>query len=382
MTRKNIKILSNKNILIGSLQPWHSPMISKHFIALELAELQNDVTFLNIEKIITGLFHNRYIKRTKFNQILHERVNLKTFYALPGFLRMRVLKRFTMKKLRKCLGSDYYPDIIFSFDPQFCFLHELFSNALRIYYCVDHVASNRVLEEAQNRVLINSDIIIVASKRLYEDFQAKNSNVYYLPHGVNLLEEYQSIEWKNRIQRWLQDKKKGPVFGFLGCLNSQIDFDVINYVATRNPKATIVLVGPQSHEVKKLIKQLPANVFCPGSVPSVGIKYCLSNFDVGIVPYKNNHFNSRRNPIKIMQYLASGLPVVSTIVGEDFDESKFVFQCKTPQEFNERLIRVYENNFNLVEQATRWKTENSWSEKIKILDETLYNYRNGNESLS
>jgi len=381
MVRDNIKIISNKNILIGSLQHWHSPMISKHFIALELAKLQNNVTFLNIERAITGLFHNRHIKK-KFNQIQHKRVKVKTFYTPPGFLRIRTLYQLALNAMHKTIGADYYPDVIFSFDPQFCFLHELFPKALRIYYCVDHVASNRILEKAQNRILLNSDIVIVASKRLYKDFQAKHLNVNYLPHGVNLLEEYESIEWKNRIQHWFQDKKNRPVFGFLGCLGFQIDFPLIDFIARQNPKAMIALIGPQSHEIKKNIKQLPDNVFCPGPVPSIAVKYCLSNFDLGIVPYRNNQFNSRRNPIKIMQYLASGLPVVSTVIGEDFSESKFVYQCKTPHEFNENLIKAYENNRDLILQTARLKTENSWTTKIKRLDEILYGYRNGNGSSS
>ena len=38
----------------------------------------------------------------------------------------------------------------------------------------------------------------------------------------------------------------------------------------------------------------------------------LKNFHVGIIPYKVNSFTNSINPLKIYEYVSSGLPVVST----------------------------------------------------------------------
>ena len=375
-----MKILSKKNILIASLQPWYSPMVSKHYITLELAAFQNNMVFLELQRIIRRKFQNRHNKRFKFHNIKHERVTNKKLNVWPGFLRNSVLYGLAVQSLRKTLGHNYCPDIIFSFDPQFYILHEVFSNALRIYYCVDHVASNKILEQAQQKILSNCDIVIVSSRGLYNDLKGKHPNVNYVPHGYSLLEEYEDLALKKKIEKWFSDQGKKYIIGFLGCLNSQIDFKLIEDIANNNPQALVALIGPYSSDVKGKLTRLPENVFCPGPIPSIGIKYCLVHFDVGIVPYRNNQYNLRRNPIKIMQYIANGLPVVSTVVGEDFAENSFVYQCVTRQDFNQKLKAVLKNNSKQPEQEKlRCKERNSWRKKIEVLDSLLMRAQKHNE---
>lgn len=377
-----VKCLTHKNILIASLQPWYSPLVSKQFISLELAKIGNWVTFLNIKRILAGAFLNQDINRKKFHRIYPERLRLKTLHVVRGFLRNRALYQLAKSYAKRTLGTSYYPDVIFSFDPQFCLLHELFPKALRIYYCVDHVASDKILEEAQERILAHTDLVVVSSKQLYKDFEGKHPNVNYLPHGVDLLDEYEDKGWKNKIDHWFHDLGHGPVFGFLGYLSSQIDFQLVDFIARENSEATIALVGPQSLETKNIITQLPKNILCTGPIPATCAKYCLSNFDVGMVPYKNNQFNSRRNPIKVMQYIASGLPVVTTGIGEDFNDSRLVHRCITHQEFNDTLIEAYKTDYGsrLSLERIQWKEKNSWLERIKLLDQLVCNYYNHNES--
>ena len=74
------------------------------------------------------------------------------------------------------------------------------------------------------------------------------------------MDDYDDSELENRIDSWFNDKKKQSVFGFLGHINS---------------------VAP---EIKNRLATFPQNVFCPGPISSNGVRYCLSNFDAGIVP--------------------------------------------------------------------------------------------------
>ena len=193
---------------------------------------------------------------------------------------------------------------------------------------------------------------------------------------MSLLEDYEDGTLENKIEKWFVAKKTRPVFGLLGNLSSGIDFDLINYVATKNPNSLIALVGPVSSKTKKIINKLPSNVFCPGPVPAIGVKYCLRNFDVGMVPFLYTHFNSRRNPIKITQYIATGIPVVSTIVGEDIADSRFVYQCGTAQEFSEKLLIAYENNSEAIrEERIYWGERNSWRRRIEFLDQIIERFK-------
>lgn len=367
-----MKNISNKNILVASMQPWHSPMISKHFITLELAKLQNNIVFVSLHRIIKDQFNNRYSGHFKYHDIKPDRVKVKKLKVLPGFLQYRLLYRVTKKIIHQTLGHTYYPDIIISFDPQFYILDTIFPNALKIYYCSDHLGNNRVMINAEDKILSVSDLIIAASQRLYDDLRKIHSNVNYIPHGVNLLTEYHDKSLKNKIDNWFKNKKNRPVFGFVGYITSNVDFSLIEYIAKKNPTCMIFLIGMQEPQVKSRIAKLPANVFCPGPVPTIGLKYCFEHFDVGIVPYIWSRYISRSNPIKLLQYIACGLPVVTTEVGEDFKTNKFVSQCTNFEEFNQQLILAYNNNSKeLIQQRIQYGKENTWWKRIELLDKRI-----------
>ena len=367
----DLKFLANKNILIARTQSWYSPIISKQFVTLELARQRNRVTYVSLHRIIKDIFYNEKLNKFKFHEIKPDNVKIKTLKVSPGFLRHKILYWITVQNILSTLESKYRPDIIISFSPIFYILHTIFPDTLKIYYCTDHLGNNQVMAEAEKEILDRSDIVVAASKRLYDDLNVKHSNVNYLPHGVNLLEEYQDRCLKNRIDRWFVDKKNRVVFGFVGYISNNIDFSLIDYIARKNPENIIALIGLQEPGVANKLNQLPANVFCPGPVPTIGLKYCLSHFDVGIVPYVRSRYISRTNPVKIMEYIASGLPVVTTEVGEDFTDSSFVIQCTDIEEFNLQMKLAKNNSSDLIYKRIQYGKENTWKKRIKLFDEIL-----------
>ncbi|MFQ5823664.1 MAG: glycosyltransferase [bacterium] len=370
-----MKYLSNKNILIASIQPWHSPLISKHFVTLELAKLQNNIVFITLYRIIKDRFNYRYLKQFKFHDIEPARVNIREVCVPPGFLRNQILYWATTKLIRQALGYNYYPEIVISFDPQFYILNKIFPDALKIYFCVDYLVNNEIMAQAEDKMLSTSDLVITASRRIYDDLRMKHSNVNYIPHGVNLLEDYEDHPLKNRIDRWFEEQTNRPIFGFVGYVSININLALIEYIARKNPTSMIALIGLQAPDVAKKLAKLPSNVFWPGPVPSIGVKYCLDHFDVGIVPYIRSRYILRTNPIKILQYIASGLPVVTTEVGEDFTESNFVIYCANAEEFNQNLKIAFENNSTkLIQQRIRYGKENSWRKRAELLDQIIESF--------
>lgn len=372
-----MKVLKNKNIVIASLQSWYSPMLSKHYLTLELLKLGNKISFLTLHRIGKQYFLNKKKQRSfKCHSIKPEGLELPVFKVMPGFLRSQILLRLAINQAFHILGTDYSPDILILFDPQFHLLHDLYPEALKIYYCVDYVSINSIMRETENKVLSGSDMVFAASKQLYDDLQPKHNNVYYVPHGVSLLDDYEDSQLENRIESWFKDKEEQSVFGFLGHINSSIDFELVEYIAVKNPQSLIALIGPVAPGLKNRLATFPQNVFYPGPIPSNGVRYCLSNFDVGIVPYVQTKFNLRRNPIKIMQYLASGVPVVSTNIGLDYLGNEFVKQCCDYEDFNRSLLLAALNKtIDLLERMRTFTKENSWLRRIQLIDDLIVNFK-------
>ena len=347
-------------------------MVSKHHVALELTKFHNNITFAHTRRMRKMIFPSRDSTRFTFHNMVPDRLTLARLYLSPRLSHGKVVESLSAQIIRTVLGRAYYPDIIILFDPVFHLLNVTYRNALKIYYCADHLSTKRVVADAEVRLLSGCDMVVAASRRLWEDLRIRHPYVNYLPHGVNLLPEYKDDILEARIDKIFAPFRNKVVVGFLGHIGRNVDFDLINYVAERNPEFVIVLVGLQAASISERIKSLERNVICPGPVPSIGIKYCLKHFDVGIVPYVGSKYISRSNPIKIMQYVAAGIPVVSTHVEEVWSGNGFVYHCDNYEEFSESVRIAHERNCpELIRQRIEYGKEQSWERRVEELDKMI-----------
>jgi glycosyltransferase involved in cell wall biosynthesis len=106
-----------------------------------------------------------------------------------------------------------------------------------------------------------------------------------------------------------------PRIGFFGGLDSYlVDFGLLERLAREVPEAQLVLVGDADCSMARF-DSLP-NVHWLGHRPYEDIPRYGSGFDVALMPWLRNSWIEHANPIKLKEYLALGLPVMST----DFPE--------------------------------------------------------------
>jgi len=85
-------------------------------------------------------------------------------------------------------------------------------------------------------------------------------------------------------------------------------------VARARPGWSIALIGQQLDDVGA-VAGLP-NVHLLGRKPHADLPAYCKGMDVGLIPYRIDERMKFVNPIKLREYLAAGLPVVSTAVPE------------------------------------------------------------------
>src|SRR5439155_14502295 len=127
---------------------------------------------------------------------------------------------------------------------------------------------------------------------------------------------------------------KGPIVGFFGDIDDNtVDMRLVGRTARALPDVAFVFVGRFIANPEP-IRGLP-NVHFLGKKTYEEVPRYGAHFDVAIMPWQRNRWIQYCNPIKLKEYLALGLPVVSIIFPEVFhyqnviyvacDEEKFVW---------------------------------------------------------
>jgi glycosyltransferase involved in cell wall biosynthesis len=111
-----------------------------------------------------------------------------------------------------------------------------------------------------------------------------------------------------------------PVLGFAAHLNVACQLDVLLKAVgpwlKKHPRAVLLVAGggPGQAHFERLAAPLGKQVRFLGSMPPEGIAAAMAGCDVGLSAYSDNPANRYRVPMKVAEYLALGLPVVTNMV--------------------------------------------------------------------
>lgn len=100
------------------------------------------------------------------------------------------------------------------------------------------------------------------------------------------------------------------VAGYVGGIHRWLDEELIEYVAGHFPNIEFRFVGPAQCVVPTLY-DIP-NITFPGRCSLEELPAVISAFDVCLIPYLICPYTHASYPIKVLQYLAAGKPVVAT----------------------------------------------------------------------
>ncbi len=122
-------------------------------------------------------------------------------------------------------------------------------------------------------------------------------------------------------QRWPKRKRStGPRLGFAAHLNVACQLDVLLAMLGPwlrcHPNAELVVAGggPDESRFRSLAKPLGVQVRFLGGLSPDGVAEALAACDVGVAAFGGGPGNLHRVPMKVGEYLALGLPVVTNLI--------------------------------------------------------------------
>jgi glycosyltransferase involved in cell wall biosynthesis len=164
-----------------------------------------------------------------------------------------------------------------------------------------------------------ADAVFASSEALFDKVagvRGADHGCYYLGNGVDYEHYQRPFSAKDDTEPapgGVRTAEK-PRLGYMGALAPWLDFEALADLARRRPQWEIVLVGPVLLGVEDRVKKLTSlpNVFHLPAVSYDKLPGVLAQFTVGLIPFRYNELTRGVNPNKMYEYLASGLPVVTT----------------------------------------------------------------------
>lgn len=214
---------------------------------------------------------------------------------------------------------------------------------------------------AERRLLQEASLVFFISIRLLEKKGHLNKESYYLPNGVDT-----SLFSDEKAPPADMRKIPRPILGYVGNIKAQLDFDLLYKIAYRHREWSFLLVGPVlqnlRQEDQKSWKEFVrlGNVYHLGRRDYEQIPGYIKNLDVGLLPYKINSYTSFINPLKLKEYLAAGVPVVSTKIDGVAEFSDIIRTCMTYADWELGITAAVGEKFRLGRRLMTRAREFEW----------------------
>jgi len=385
------KMLNGENIIIFSSDDWASGLkTSKYHIALHLAR-RNRVLFVNSVGLraptATGRDMGRMLKKLasffrgarKAPEGLHvytpilfpfKRGN-PAVKALNGAI-LHVVMRWL--KWRLSLSKP----ILFSFIPTFNDVIGKLAEKAIIYYCIDDLRGYAGVDRAwfnreEERLLARANCVISSSANLCREFREKNHHAHYVPHGVDWPRFRKAVEENLPLPEDLRNVPE-PRFGFYGFLSDEwLDYPLLRRMAREHPEWHVVLIGRPKAGMDMATVVPEPNIHYLGLKRFEDLPAYTRHFTVGLIPFRLNRLTLHSNPLKLLEYLAGGLPVVSTDIPEVRRYGEGVHIAGSHEAFIECCRKaLQEGGSQERERRSRAAEAHSWEKRIEEISEIVY----------
>ncbi len=296
----------------------------------------------------------------------------------------RFNQRFLLSQVKKAMRKlRFEKPLNMVFNPAAGLLAGKLDESGIIYYCVDDyteftgVANG--LKEIEEDLFRKSDLVIVSAEKLFDDKKKFNENTFIIRHGTDWRHFRKSLDEQTVVPDEIKDLPK-PVIGFHGLLADWVDYELIKKIAGHFKDGSIVLIGKIAVDAEEKVKVLDKleNVYFLGRKPYETLPAYCKGFDVALNPFVINDLTLAANPLKVREYLAAGLPVVST----DIPEVRILEYCSVGRDhghFIEQIEKALENPVEreIISDSIRSQSWEAKVDELRVIIEKGRSFENG-----
>ena len=228
-----------------------------------------------------------------------------------------------------------------------------------IYDCMDELSlfknAPAELKEREKELFDKADLVFTGGHNLYQAKKNSHDNIHPFPSSID--KEHFAQARNITVDQEDQVDFPHPRFGFYGVIDERFDIELIKEVAERKPDWHFVIIGPVVKIDPESLPQLH-NIHYPGGKNYEELPKYLAGWDVATIPFLRNDSTKYISPTKTPEYLAAGIPVISTSIVD----------VVTPYGIN-NLVQIADTADEFIKAAEfelNRKDRDNWCQKVDL----------------
>ncbi|KAB7729386.1 glycosyltransferase [Rudanella paleaurantiibacter] len=251
---------------------------------------------------------------------------------------------------------------------------------LTVYDCMDELSAFMgappLLIEQEQRLMHRANLVFTGGYSLYEAKQKHHARAYPFPSCIDYDHFVQARAGLPNPAD--QQGIVGPRIGYSGVIDERLDLALIDQLVQRRPDWQFVFLGPVAKIQPDQLPKHP-NLHFLGMKAYDDLPAYFSNWQAALMPFAINAATKYISPTKTPEYLAAGLPVLSTPVRDvvrSYGGWERVCIAESAEELGARLgsltTRPADSDGPQLEQFLREQSwENTWQQMQRIMKAQL-----------
>lgn len=242
-----------------------------------------------------------------------------------------------------------------------------------VYYCVDDLAAwpgldGPALRSMERELVARADAIVAAGDALRVRIKEMGREATVVEHGVDL-GHWQSVQSKDNKAHQTLELPAGSVV-FWGLIDDRLETEWVERLADHLPEGRVVLVGPVESAPPRLSDH--PRVQLTGPLPYADLPQLARQAAALIMPYREITATRAMQPLKLKEYMATGLPCIVRALPSTEPWSDAVDVARTCDDFVKKTISRIAQGVDPQQQAARERLcLETWDAKAEAFREIL-----------
>lgn len=363
-----------------------------HHTSTELEKLGQTYAVLINESIpLTQILHRRIIERKSTNLIYIHPIQIIPFrrFAITKKISLHIClfcisiylySKNVLQKSTKTICWLFHPD-----DMDFIWAVRWFTTVYDNvdYFSAKELKGSELTSLKEIRLLKSCTIVTTISIKIKEYFEKFRERVYYVPLGFDEA-SFKDNDFNHPTKTNLRLRDK-PIILFAGGMNFRLNYPLLLQVIKKlRTEFTFVFIGPIQTDQDSLTQNIKTNTKewinkleqCPNvflnrkALPRSQVGKYIKLSTICIVPYDiKQEFNQYCHPMKILEYLYYGKPILSTSIRELAKYQGHIYLGNTPQQWIDHIKLIVKTNPQNEIKKIRKEIaiKNTWQNKVSTI---------------